>query len=126
LLEGSKKSYYENNSKLLEESTYSKGLREGVAKYYDTEGKLIAEYNYKNGKFEGTNKTYYTSGNVQSEEICVDNLKTGVYKEYFDSTPAKIKIMGNYVNDKKDGKWQEFDETGKLIKTSTFVKGVEK
>jgi len=147
ILEGTKKTYYENNNKIQEESFYLNGERDGVSKWYDTDGKLIAEYNYKNGKFEGINKTYYKSGNVQSEEIYVKNLRNGVYKEYFDTTivskttdleiktnkpvdPSEgtriLKLKGNYKNDMKDGKWIEYNENGTVLKTTTYIDGVEK
>jgi len=48
----------------------------------------------------------------------------GEYKEYFES--GKLKIEGSYVNGEKDGKWTEFDENGGILKTSKFIKGVEK
>jgi antitoxin component YwqK of YwqJK toxin-antitoxin module len=34
-----------------------------------------------------------------------------------------LKFQGNYLNGEKDGKWQEFDPSGKVIKTTNYVKG---
>jgi len=147
VMNGTKKTYYEANSKLQEESKYKNGLRDSISKWYDTEGKLIAEYFYKDGKFEGTNKTFFSNGNLQSAQKFTNNLENGVYKEYFDSTIVKkttpadinskkpsaniddvglIKITGNYINGKKEGKWIEYDNKGNIIKTTMYKNDIEK
>jgi antitoxin component YwqK of YwqJK toxin-antitoxin module len=48
-LEGTVRIFYEN-SKLMEESLYKNGLRDGVSKWYDQEGNLTIQYEYKNGE----------------------------------------------------------------------------
>jgi antitoxin component YwqK of YwqJK toxin-antitoxin module len=125
-LNGQKKTYYETNAKLQEESTYVNGLKEGKSLWYDTDGKLIAQYSYKNGKFEGVNYTFYTSGNLQTEETYSKDIQTGHYKEYFDDAKSTLKLSGNYVDGKKDGKWIEYDNKGSIIKTTVYKNGIEK
>jgi antitoxin component YwqK of YwqJK toxin-antitoxin module len=155
ILNGPKKTYYESNSKIQEETNYLNGQRDSITKWYDTNGKLIAEYSYKNGKFEGVNKTYSANGNVLVEETYVNNVQNGQYKEYFDiepvvsqnttskdtdkkenvvskenvslkTTTVKLKVSGNYLNGKKEGKWLEYDDKGAVIKTTTYKDGVKK
>ncbi|MFA4851471.1 MAG: toxin-antitoxin system YwqK family antitoxin [Bacteroidales bacterium] len=155
VLNGSKKTYYKSNNIMQEEANYLNGQRDGITKWYDTNGKLIAEYSYKNGKFEGVNKTYSANGDVLVEETYVNNIQNGPYKEYFDiepvvsqntfskdtdkkenvvnkedvslkTTTVKLKVSGNYLNGKKDGKWLEYDDKGAVIKTIVYKDGVEK
>jgi antitoxin component YwqK of YwqJK toxin-antitoxin module len=35
-------------------------------------------------------------------------------------------MQGNYLKGEKEGKWQEFDASGKIIKTTSYVKGQAK
>ena len=122
---GTYKIYYDMNGKLQEESNYKMGKKDGKATWFTTEGKLIAEYVYKNGDLDGPQIAYYGNGTTkQIEEFYVKGKHLGDYKEFYEN--GNIKLQGQYVNDLKDGKWVENDETGKLIKTTTFKAGVEK
>jgi len=146
---GKKVIYYENSAgKMMEESTFKNDIKDGPSNWYTISGDKVAEYNYVNGNLEGVQRQYYPKSVLMSEQNYVKNLAEGEYKEYFDvaksETPAgsantvkdtkpadvpvigKLKIQGTYVKGEKDGKWTEFDENGGILKTTKFLKGVEK
>ena len=122
-LHGNRKIYYEN-SRPQEEANFINNERDGITKWYNETGDIIAEYNYKKGTFEGVQKTYYPAKGIQSETTYLNNKLEGVYKEYYEN--GAIKQEGNYKNGLKDGDWKDFDEQGKLLKTTKFKDDVEK
>lgn len=125
LLNGLKKLYYNGKpDKVLEESYYKNGKKDGIAKWFSEDGLLIAEYQYKNGSFEGIQKNYYEDGSVLSEEMYENNVPIGTYHEYFPD--GTNKVVGEYDRGEKHGKWLEYDEHGKIVKQVKFNHGVEK
>jgi antitoxin component YwqK of YwqJK toxin-antitoxin module len=51
----------------------------------------------------------------------VNGVLNGPWKDYTEE--GVLKFQGNYVNGEKDGKWQELDANGKVLKTSVYTKG---
>ncbi|HEX7411555.1 MAG TPA: toxin-antitoxin system YwqK family antitoxin [Bacteroidales bacterium] len=124
-VDGKKIIYYENSAgKMQEEATFRNDIKDGPSNWYTITGDKVAEYNYMNGNLEGMQRQYYPKSVLMSEQNYIKNVPQGEYKEYFES--GKPKYQGIYVNGEKDGKWNEFDENGTIIKTSKFLKGVEK
>jgi len=124
-VDGKKIIYYENSAgKMQEEATFKNDIKDGPSNWYTITGDKVAEYNYMNGNLEGMQRQYYPKSVLMSEQNYIKNVPQGEYKEYFES--GKPKYQGIYVNGEKDGKWNEFDENGTIIKTSKFLKGVEK
>jgi len=82
--------------------------------YYDPEKTKLKEvYSWKE---------FNTIGHDGSHEIIKSiKKKHGAYFYYYES--GKIKINGNFKDDKKHGEWKYFDETGALIKTEKYVNG---
>jgi antitoxin component YwqK of YwqJK toxin-antitoxin module len=116
-----KKLYYPNGKK-QEESTFVDGVKDGIAKWYDQDENIIAEYNYSKGELNGEQKTFYTSGTVRTQDTYNNGKQTGEHLEYFEN--GTIKQKGNFDKDeKKDGEWIEFDQTGKKIKTVKYKAG---
>lgn len=124
-LDGKKIIYYENSAgKIQEEANFKNDIKDGPSNWYTISGDKVAEYNYVNGNLEGIQRQYYPKSVLMSEQNYVKNIPQGEYKEYYES--GKLKIQGIYVNGEKDGKWNEVDENGTILKTTKFVKGIEK
>jgi antitoxin component YwqK of YwqJK toxin-antitoxin module len=124
-IDGKKIVYYENSAgKIQEEATFKEDIKDGPSNWYTITGDKVAEYNYTNGKLEGIQRQYYPKSVLMSEQSYIKNIPQGEYKEYSES--GKLKIQGMYLNGEKEGKWNEFDEKGIILKTTRFVKGVEK
>lgn len=96
-LDGVKKIFY-NNSTLAEETNYTLGVKNGVAKTFAENGKPLDVHTYKNGQFHGL-ATYY------------DGNGTKMYE-------------GNYANGKRVGLWKFFEQNKvvKEVKAAKFSK----
>ncbi len=96
-LDGVKKIFY-NNSTLAEETNYTLGVKNGVAKTFAENGKPLDVHTYKNGQFHGL-ATYY------------DGNGTKMYE-------------GNYANGKREGLWKFFEQNKvvKEVKAAKFSK----
>ena len=123
--------------------TYKNGIRDGKWKFFYENGILEQEGFYKNGKPEGEWRWYYETGNILREEIFENFLRNGVLKEYNDSGAVVIeglyidgqkeevwklnigdyKEEGKYKEDKKDGEWNGYYDTGESAFIGAFVDG---
>lgn len=103
--------------------TYHKGKSDGSATfYYDNETNSIrAELVLENDKINGIYQEYYPQGNLKSKI----NFKTGIKQgnAFFYHKNGKLKIAGKYSDNQKDGKWEYYDETEKLIYTEKWRNG---
>ena len=82
--------------------------------YYDTNRTKLKEvYSYKEvSTFSVTGD--HTVANVTQK-------KHGPYFYYYET--GKLRISGNFKNDKKDGLWKFYDENGKLQKSESYLDG---
>ena len=96
-LDGVKKIFY-NNSTLAEETNYTLGVKNGVAKTFAENGKPLDVHTYKNGQFQGL-------------------------ASYYDGNGNKI-YEGNYANGKRVGLWKFFEQNKvvKEVKAAKFSK----
>ena len=75
-----------------------------------------------------TSTTTYDDGTVKEEYQYYHHpennrrMKDGWYNSYYYS--GEYKEIGNYTDDKKDGKWSEYDETGNIIDEETYREGL--
>lgn len=126
-------------------ANYKNGQLDGEYKLFSKSGQLEKEGYYKEGRQLGEWKeykdgflletVYYTeefkpkiyrewhkTGNLAIEKNYDDlDKKIGTYKEYWDN--GKLKEEGNFKDDKKDGKWSEYDITGKKLIEKTYIDG---
>lgn len=123
MLHGMKKIYYENG-RPQEEANFIDNERNGMTKWYNEQGEMVAEYNYKKGVFDGVQKTYYPGKGIQSETTYLNNKLNGVYKEY--NELGNVQLQGEYKDGLKEGDWKEYDNQGKLIKTTKYKDDVAK
>lgn len=84
VLEGTVYSYFVNNmkkgapSRVVEETPYVKGQRNGVEKEYFLGGSLKREATYKNDKLNGPYKNYTIEGTLESEAYYFNNKLHGM------------------------------------------------
>lgn len=122
-IDGKKIIYYENKAnKIMEETYYKNGLKNGSSRWFDEDGRVMAKYNYNNNAFEGEQITYHPNNSVMTKQSFKNNLPIGTYYEYFDN--GKIKIFGSYTDGLKHGKWKEFNEESKILKVIRYKKGI--
>ncbi|HTG66736.1 MAG TPA: hypothetical protein VL859_10210 [Flavobacterium sp.] len=129
--------FYDQAKNKVSEGKVVNKLFEGEWKYYhQASATIMTIENYKNGKLEGKRLVYFPSGKIAEEINYKNNLKNGVYKKYsekgivleesnyknnqydgaavFRDVDNNIVSKGNFINGKKSGNWQFF-ENGKLI-----------
>ena len=116
-------SYYKNGKKLLE-GNYNNNIKTGDwLRYYDS-GELYSRANYNNLSSDSTLyiEYYYKNGQMSSNENIIngkENYLHGKYVSYYDS--GEIRKEGSYINNIKDGLWQEYYKSGKILSKINFV-----
>lgn len=128
---------FDTTGVIVSEELYVDDLREGVSRYYHANGQLQMEVPFKAGKEEGRGYEYATDGRVTAllhygagmlrrrEEINrIDRmgLRQGPWKEFHPG--GKVKWEGNYVDDRKQGIFKEYDVQGNLKDMVKYDGGV--
>jgi len=131
------------------------GSRDGQWIYFNEDGSIQLVVLYAKGnlvkerKENGTFRDYYDDEQLKSEVIYKKGLREGPFTEYYDNgrwemktmpadevrgTPSEMertlvgqskKRTGVYLNDLLEGEVKEYDEKGKLVKTTQYIGGEE-
>lgn len=150
-----KMTFYFNNGKKEIEGNMVNGDRDGTWYYFNEDGTVQLQMLYAKGellkerKENGVFRTYYDDEQLQSEVTYKKGKREGPFTEYHDNgqwevrtvpgdpvlgTPGDIERVlkgqtrsreGRYVNDQLEGEVREYDDKGKLVKTTRYVGGVE-
>lgn len=92
--------------------------------YYDDE-QVKSEVRYKRGRREGKFTEWHDNGRWVMKPVKSDPM-TGAPADMERLLEGQTKAReGTYVNDLLEGEVKEFDEQGKLVRTTRFVEGVE-
>ncbi len=69
--------------------------------------------------------TTYYEDNIKVKEVyqVIDGLKQGEYRGYYKS--GVLKKLGYYVDDKLDGKYEEYFNNGKIYFIENFKNGIQ-
>ena len=115
---------YQENGKPQKVGTYANGKENGKFIEYDEEGIKTAEYQMVNGEVNGV-LTIYKDG-LKSQEITKQNgISTGKFVAYYYNDKGKLnsKVVGAFLDEKKNGLWQTFlvsDGKEDLIEFTTY------
>ena len=112
LFEGLWKYYHQASASVMTTENYKNGKLDGLRSVFFPSGKIAEETNYKEGLKNGSSKKYSEKGIVLEEAIFKNNQYDG--EAIFRDVDGKIVSKGKFVNGKKTGIWQFF-ENGKLI-----------
>lgn len=100
---------------------------------------MLSAYGFSQHITDSSGKTYYDAGKTKLKEVYsykevntighdgshniikTEKRKHGPYFYYYES--GKIKISGNYKDDRKQGEWKYYDEKGALLKTEQYENG---
>lgn len=99
--------YFINDSLLILEESYNKGVKDGEERSYYIFGVLLEEINWKNGKKHGAWRRYYPTGRVDFETLYKNGQRHGIYNKYYEN--GKLNITGKYKNDLRHGIWKIHD-----------------
>lgn len=128
-----KNTIYYLKSKVL----YYLGKREGLSYVFDNNGKLKSTVNYQNDKRHGYGKiynndsivitliSYFNDYQIDAQKInrIDDNQqKQGKWIVFYENENKHIEC--NYLNDKLNGIYKEYDPAENLIKELTYIDGM--
>ena len=99
--------FFSNSNRISEEGNYSNGKRNGLFKIYNKRGKLERIETYKNGELQ--------------ENTASEILK--IKKEL--GADGKVKAIGSYVNNKKQGIFREYDDNGNISSSAIYKEGLK-
>ncbi|PKB15610.1 toxin-antitoxin system YwqK family antitoxin [Flavobacterium sp. 5] len=119
LREGPWKYYHKASKVIMTLENYKNGKLEGTRTVYYPSGKIVDETIYKKGLKEGAYKKYSETGIVMESSFFKNGEYEGeaIYKDPNDQVIAK----GMFKNGKKVGMWQFFSD-GKLTKEENMNK----
>ncbi len=114
LLDGTVYSYFVNNVKkgaplkVVQETPYKNGKKEGVEKEYYINGVLKRESTYTNDKLNGSYKLYTLSGELESESNYFKSLRHGIATSFVEGKRVYAYfIYGKSVSFEDFKKWQD-------------------
>lgn len=86
--------------------------------------KIVAYQNLITGKWDGDYIEYYEYGNPKLEGFLIDGNWANKLKGYYPN--GKISYSGHYDSGKKFGRWEYFDENGKIEELKMYLNGILK
>ncbi len=152
--EGKMVFYFSKGQKEIEGSMVN-GNRDGQWIYFNEDGSIQLVVLYAKGtlmkerKENGTFSDYYDDEQLKSEITYKKGQRQGPFTEYYDNGTWELKTMpadeirgtppemerilvgqskkrtGTYLNDLLEGDVKEYDESGKLVRTTRYVGGEE-
>ena len=139
--------YYHKSGKVSDRRVYKNGLINGKVTTYFADGKMSFEGNYKDDKANGYLINYYQNGQISDEGWYVNGDRQGNF--YYHDLLGNLTSKLYYLNDKVQGisryyypgnrsdhneyydygwfnKLEALDSTGKVLASSTLIKGAGK
>jgi antitoxin component YwqK of YwqJK toxin-antitoxin module len=113
-------SYYDNTLKGSEK--FVNGKKEGLSVSYYSTGKVSQELNYKNDLKHGIWRQYYDNGVLKISGAYTAGKRTGAFIVNYPSN--KPEWRGNYANDIKNGKWIHYNPDGTVESEIEFINGI--
>jgi antitoxin component YwqK of YwqJK toxin-antitoxin module len=104
---------YSQDQKLKMEIPFVNGLEQGFAKEYSADGNIISLIEYKRG---------FVIDRLNINRKDKHNLKQGRWYTFYES--GIIRQEGMYKDDKKNGYFKEYTESGDLISVSKYINDI--
>ena len=122
LEEGIQIEYY-SNGRIFEKDFRHQGKKFGQKIFYYKNG-LYMRFEFYNNKhnLDSLNIQWFDNGNAEYFGFYKDDKMIGEWKQYYPE--KKIFLKGNFNrNGKKEGIWDDFDESGIVTKKNTYNNG---
>lgn len=99
------------NGEVVESGIYYVGTKHGRWMKYYTGNRLVDKMKYDKGYPKHSKISYYGNSKTKIKEVIPiqHGEKKGQYLEFYPS--GRLKVMGEYDNDRKVGQWHEFYDT---------------
>ncbi|MCK6640227.1 MAG: hypothetical protein L6Q81_09075 [Bacteroidia bacterium] len=119
---------YYDNGQIRSNITYYQGAEMITMEYYSNGKPEFMEEFADKCDYLKFRQFYYENGNLQSDMQLLDKKKKRYsHKEYFENgkmqTEGTMQYYEELDNFLKEGKWNVYDETGKLIAVQEYVRG---
>jgi antitoxin component YwqK of YwqJK toxin-antitoxin module len=118
--------YYNENGTLTSELYWSKGLKQGVQKSYFDNGNPKSEINYRHDEPNGTFTSWHENGKIETQGAYKNLYGSFRYKLWYFFPKHRIYRMcgtGRQLARYMQGKWVEYDSTGKIISEEHYKYG---
>ena len=135
LMEGLWRFENPKTNRLIQTIQFEGGRREGLLTTFYPNGNKNTEAEFRNNELTGIFKQYDESGALIVDRVFRDSIPVGPYREYFGRSvpaaeilivnPRQVKLEGQYVDGKKDGKWVSYYASGEPAKVETFKNGIQ-
>ena len=124
---------YDDEGNIKFQGEYKNGERNGYGKEY-YEGNLEFEGEYLNGERNGKGKEYDENGKLKNEDDYLNGNKwikvleysksnNCIYGKEYDYSSNLLKFQGDYLNEKRNGKGQEYDDYENLKYEGEYING---
>jgi antitoxin component YwqK of YwqJK toxin-antitoxin module len=90
----------------------------GERTFYPNSENVYLEFRIKDGKRNGECFSFFKNGQKQSLNTYENGLLNGEYKIWYQN--GKLRVDGEYLNDKEVGSWTFFDSLGTVIKSQEY------
>lgn len=104
--------YYYPNGKLQQKVKYENNRKEGIALEFSEDSLIISILDYRND---------FPISREKLNRKDSRGLKQDTWKQFYPN--LRVKVEENYMNDKLNGYYREFDENGKVTKIQRFENG---
>ena len=113
--------YFKNDCLLMKEEYRDQVLNGKTVRFFST-GNPAEEKGWVNGKPEGEWKLYYDNGQLRMIAGLKAGKLDGEVKTY--SYQGILRSEGRYRNDRKEGTWVFFDDSGVEVKRKNYRAGI--
>ncbi|UTW60936.1 hypothetical protein KFE98_12985 [bacterium SCSIO 12741] len=106
------------NDSLKQEVIYLRGKPHGVCKWYWQNGNYQQISSWQQGVMVDTAYFYHENGQLQQKYFMDQGKLEGPFVEYYSN--GRLRRKGQYKSGEKVGRWEKFDEEGKVIEDQNF------
>ena len=101
------------------QGAYKLGKKEGNWKFWFHNGLLVRNLHYKGGLLHGAYERMYKNGEPQVKGAYKDGMKDGTW-EWFPKIHGARDIRGEFLNDERHGKWEQWHLNGQLMSVGYY------
>jgi antitoxin component YwqK of YwqJK toxin-antitoxin module len=122
--------FYHETGQILSYGIYRDLKKDSTWLNFGPSGRISFKENYKSDVLHGEKVIYFVPEEASDKTIRTsvkmnynNGELDGEYLEYFDV--GVLKVRGAYLNNKRNGTWEEFQPNGKLLAFSRYKNGVK-
>jgi antitoxin component YwqK of YwqJK toxin-antitoxin module len=112
-------SYYDRQLKSRE--TYKKGVKNGFSYQYYPGGNCFEKTEWKNELKDGVWEQYFEDGSVRLQAVYNHGKLAGNYIVYY--SKGRPMVSGRYENNRREGNWVYYNENGSVNQEICFSDG---